>query len=175
MNERRAQLVVVGCALATAIAAGGWYRSHALWRAEREAMVSGTLGRVAELLEEHDRIVLELRGDASREQDVGILRSYLARVRRDGVARHADMKQRLDRLAENHAAIVALLQAYAPRARTRAFAFESDAFRNYAAAWRDRWNSVMELYMAGGDYAAAEQAFPDDFAAAVAAEIAAAR
>jgi hypothetical protein len=27
---------------------------------------------------------------------------------------------------------------------------EADRFRNYASAWRDRWNSVMELFMAGG-------------------------
>jgi hypothetical protein len=34
------------------------------------------------------------------------LLSYLAKIRRDGVAKHVDMKQRLDTLAENNTAIV---------------------------------------------------------------------
>ncbi len=51
---------------------------------------------------------------------------------------------------------------------------ESDKFRNYASAWRERWNSVMELFMAGGNYAATEVPFPKDFLAAVDAEIVAA-
>jgi hypothetical protein len=37
--------------------------------------------------------------------------------------------------------------------------------------WRDRWNSVMELFMAGGNYAVAEVPFPKEFAAAVEVEI----
>jgi hypothetical protein len=49
---------------------------------------------------------------------------------------------------------------------------EGDKFRNYASAWRDRWNSVMELFMAGGNYAASEVPFPTAFPAAVHAEIA---
>jgi hypothetical protein len=52
---------------------------------------------------------------------------------------------------------------------------EGDKFRNYASAWRDRWNSVMELFMAGGNYATSDVPFPKDFAAAVDAEIAAAK
>ena len=73
---------------------------------------------------------------------------------RDGVAKYADMKQRLDQLAENNTTIVALLKAYGPHAKTAGFTAEADKFRNYASAWRDRWNSVMELFMAGGNYAA---------------------
>ena len=41
--------------------------------------------------------------------------------------------------------------------------------------WRDRYNSVMELFMAGGHYAADGVAFPSGYAAAVEVEIAAAR
>ena len=52
---------------------------------------------------------------------------------------------------------------------------EAGKFRNYASAWRDRWNSVMELFMAGGNYAASEVPFPSGFPDAVQAEIAAAR
>lgn len=48
-------------------------------------------------------------------------------------------------------------------------------FRNYASAWRDRWNSVMELFMAGGNYAASGVPFPKGFPEAVQLEIQAAR
>lgn len=51
-----------------------------------------------------------------------------------GVAKHADMKQRLDQLAENNTAIVTLLKAYAPHAKTPAFAAEADKYRHYASA-----------------------------------------
>lgn len=59
--------------------------------------------------------------------------------------------------------------------KTAAFAAEGDRFRNYASAWRDRWNSVMELFMAGGNYAAAGTPFPNGFPEAVQAEITAAK
>jgi hypothetical protein len=67
-----------------------------------------------------------------------------------------------------------LIKAYAPRAKTPAFITEGDKFRNYASAWRDRWNSVMELFMAGGNYAASGVPFPAGFPAGVDAEFAAA-
>jgi hypothetical protein len=101
------------------------------------------------------------------------LGSYLSAIRADGVAKHADMKQRLDRLAENNAAIVALINVYSPPAKTTAFSSESQHFLRYAIAWRDRWNSVMELFMAGGNYAVAEVPFPTEFTAAVNAEMSA--
>jgi hypothetical protein len=44
---------------------------------------------------------------------------------------------------------------------------EADKFKTYAAAWRDRWNSSTELFMAGGNYPNASPTFPKDFAAAV--------
>jgi len=116
-----------------------------------------------------------LQADPSTEKDARILASYLAEIRRDGVAKHADMKQRLDQLAENNTAIVTLIKVYSPHAKTPVFTAEADKFRNYASAWRDRWNSVMELFMAGGNYAASEVPFPSGFPDAVQAEIAAAR
>jgi len=41
---------------------------------------------------------------------------------------HADMKQRLDQLAESNTSIVTLIKAYAPQARTSAFPVEADKF-----------------------------------------------
>jgi len=78
---------------------------------------------------------------------------------------------RLDLLAENNTAIVTLIKAYSPHAKTRAFIVEADKFRNYASAWRDRWNSVMELFIAGGNYATSEVPFPKGFPEVVQAEI----
>jgi hypothetical protein len=52
---------------------------------------------------------------------------------------------------------------------------EADKFRCYAIAWRDRWNSVMELFMAGGNYQQAEVPLPKEFMAAVQIEVEAAR
>jgi len=85
------------------------------------------------------------------------------------------MKQPRDQLAENNTAIVTLIVVYAPHAKTPAFTAEADKFRHYASAWRDRWDSVMELFMAGGNYAVAGVPFPARFPAAVDAEIAAAK
>lgn len=136
---------------------------------------AGELQPIARLLKENQVLIQELQAEPFTEQDSGILESYLAKIRRDGVAKHADMKQRLDTLAENNTAIVTLIKAYSPQARTAAFTAEADRFRNYASAWRDRWNSVMELFMAGGNYAASQVPFPKDFAAAVQSEIAASK
>jgi hypothetical protein len=59
--------------------------------------------------------------------------------------------------------------------RSLEFIAEADKFRNYASAWRDRWNSVMELFVAGGNYPVSEVPFPKDFPEAVQVEIAATR
>ena len=60
-------------------------------------------------------------------------------------------------------AIVTRIQLYAPLAKTIAFTAEADKFRSYASAWRDRWNSAMELFKAGGDNAASGVPYPTDF------------
>jgi len=130
---------------------------------------------MAALLTENQSLIKELQDDPSIAEDAGILGSYLAKIRRDGVPKHADMKQRLDTLAENNTAIVTLIKAYAPLSKTPAFMIEAERFRNYASVWRDRWNSVMELFMAGGKYTAAEITLPTGFRGAVNAEIAAAK
>ena len=52
---------------------------------------------------------------------------------------------------------------------------QGDKFRNYASTWRDRWKSVMELFMAGGNYAVSGVPFPAGFPVAMDAEIAAAK
>jgi hypothetical protein len=124
----------------------------------------------------HSRDKIEAHGaQGSRLTPDSYLESYLVKIRRDGVPKNAPMKQRLDLLAENNTAVVALIKAYAPHAKTAAYVAEADKFRNYSSAWRDRWNSMMELFMAGGNYATSGVPFPDGFSAAVDAEIAAPR
>jgi hypothetical protein len=137
--------------------------------------VADVLSPAAALLRENQQILNELHTQPFAESGNDVLESYLVKIRRDGVAKNAEMKQRLDQLAENNTAIVTLIKAYAPHAKMPAFTAEGDKFRNYASAWRDRWNSVMELFMAGGTYAASAVPFPKDFPAAVEAEIAAAQ
>jgi hypothetical protein len=64
---------------------------------------------------------LAIIGDDSQainEKDFGTLEFYLGEIRRDGVAKHADINLRLDPLAENNTTTVALIKAYARHAKT---------------------------------------------------------
>jgi hypothetical protein len=157
------------------IAAAAWYHAHGALSESRGALISSTLVPVAAFLKEDQSLIAQLQADPYTEKDAGILSAYLTKIRRDGVAKHADMKQRLDELSRNNEAIVALIGGYLPNAKTDAFKTQANRFRDYALAWRDRWNSVMELFMAGGNYAASSVPFPKDFPGAVDAEIAAAK
>jgi len=76
---------------------------------------------MADLLKDNQAALSKLQKDYFTDKDSGILESYLAMVRRDGVPKHADMKQRLDQLAENNTATVTLIKAYSPHAKTSAF------------------------------------------------------
>jgi hypothetical protein len=170
--NRKSALGVCVLALVVMLGALGlWYREHSQLQEARAQVGGGELLLIATLLNEDEAILKELRAEPFTEMSSGILESYLGKIRRDGVPKHADMKQKLDALAENNTAIVTLIKVYAPLAKTAAFVTEADKFRNYASAWRDRWNSVMELFMAGGNYAASGVPFPDKFASAVDAEI----
>jgi phosphomevalonate kinase len=175
MNNKSMMICLVAALIVAAIAAGLWQHEHAALQEMNLQVVAGELQPIAALLKENQDIIQALQAEPFIEKNSGILESYLAKIRRDGVAQHADMKQRLDQLAENNTAIVTLIKAYGRHAKTAAFTAEADKFRNYGSAWRDRWNSVMELFMAGGNYAASEVPFPIGFAPAVQAEIAAAK
>jgi hypothetical protein len=161
--------------VAAVIATGAWYHASSALHDSRAQVLRSTLQPIATLLTENQALIQELRSEPFAEKDSGVLESYLAKIRRDGVSKHADMKQRLDQLAENNTALVTLIKVYSPQAKTPTFTIEADKFRNYASAWHDRWNSVMELFMAGGNYAASEVPFPKGFPDAVRAEIEAAR
>ncbi len=160
--------------IAALISAGFYYRENEALTASRARILSGELQPIATLLKENQELIQELHSEPFVEKDSGILESYLGKIRRDGLPKHVDMKQRLDALADNNTAIVTLITAYAPQATLPAFTTEANNFRNYASAWRDRWNSVMEIFMAGGNYPVSEIPTPPGFPQAVEAEIAAA-
>jgi hypothetical protein len=175
VNNRTLAILLAVASAAALSAIAVWYQATVAVRVSRAQFVAGSLQPIATLLQEDQALLKELQAEPFTEKDSGILESYLAKIRRDGVRKNVEMKQRLDQLAENNTAIVTLIKAYAPHAKTVAFTTEGDKFRNYASAWRDRWNSVMELFMAGGNYAAAGVVFPNGFPPAVDAEITATR
>jgi hypothetical protein len=167
MSWKAAWIPFATAIIAALAATGFWHHEHEALGALRAQVLMGELQPIATILKENQGLIQALESEPFTENDSGILESYLAKIRRDGVPKHADMKQRLDALAENNTVIVTLIKAYAPHAKTLAFSVEADKFRNYASAWRDRWNSVMELFMAGGNYAASEVPFPSGFPGAV--------
>jgi hypothetical protein len=175
VNQKNILGLLVAALVVAASALGLLVYERSQLQEARARIVSEELQPIAMLLKENQAILKELQSEPFAEKDSGILESYLAKIRRDGVPKHADIKQKLDGLAENNTAIVTLIKAYAPSAKTPGFGAEADKFRNYASAWRDRWNSVMELFMAGGNYAASGVPYPAQFEAAVNAEITAAK
>jgi hypothetical protein len=170
VKNKSVWILLVTAIVAAAAAGTGWY----LTAARSHDLRAGELRSIAALLKDDEELLGALQTDAALDGNAGILGSYLVKIRADGVAKHPDMKQRLDRLADNNAAILGLLNVYSPRAKTAAFNAEADKFRRYAIAWRDRWNSVMELFMAGGNYPVAEVPFPKELLSVVQAEVEAA-
>jgi hypothetical protein len=165
--NKTASVFSVAALIAAAVAGAGWYQASA----ELRRLRIGELNPITALLKEDQELLQALQTNSGLEKDSGILAAYLSKIRTDGVAKHAEMKQRLDQLAENDSAIVALINVYSPHAQTAAFSAEAAKFVRYAIAWRDRWNSVMELFMAGGNYPATGVPFPKDFVVAVQTEM----
>jgi hypothetical protein len=160
---------------AALVAAAAWYHAHDALQSSQSQLIASDLKPIAALLTDDQTLLTEMQTPPFIEKDAGILESYLIKLRRDGIAKTSEMKQRLDILAENNTAIATLLTAYFPSAKTQGFITEANKFKAYADAWRDRWNSSTELYMAGGNYPDTSPTFPKEFAAAVQGEIAAAQ
>ena len=131
------------------------------------------LVEIKSLLEQRQHALDALQQQPFVEPDLGVMGAYLAKARRDGVTRHAEMKQRLDDVYARTVELNLLVGIYEPRAKTAEFRVEARKYRAYALMWLDRWNSVFEVFMAGGNYPVAEVPFPEGLAAAVAAEISA--
>ena len=165
-------LILVGAVLLLAAAiTGTWIYAQSEMR-NRD--IEDTLQPIASFLEEDRKILNDLKAQGLGDTDSVLLETYLARIRADNVPKHAVLKQHIDALVNNNTAVVTLLARYAPRARTSAFRAGAEKFRDYASRFRDRWQSVFEIFMAGGHLPAAGPVFPTDFADALAVETAAA-
>src|SRR5260221_14522510 len=121
MNNKTVQILLTVAVGVTLIAVGAWYHASSALHDSRAQFVTDTLEPVSVLLKENQALAKELETDPFAENNAGILAAYLAKIRRDGVAKHADMKQRLDQLSENNTAIAPLIKVYAPEASTPAF------------------------------------------------------
>ena len=133
-------------------------------------MVADTLDPSAEMLKENAAITRELQAAPFAEGENDFVSAYLIKIRRDGVTKHSDMKQRIDRLNNNNNAILALLAKYSAHAKTSAFKASAERFRDYAISLRDRWQSVPEIFMVGGNLPVAAPPFPLEFAQTIATE-----
>src|SRR5688572_26402418 len=104
--QRVSTWITVITSVATLALGSGWYQEHQKnERAQLEAnqrLVAEYLQPVATLLEDNEVIFKELRAPPYVEPGWGILESYLIKIRRDGVAKHALMKKRIDTLVANN-------------------------------------------------------------------------
>ena len=115
-GHRKAIVVLAGLAVvAWATIAVSFYRQSAQQESSAQWAAS-VLDPMAVLLAEDQEIIRELQYTHSGDKGNGLLESYLTNIRSTGVPGNAQMKQRLDQLAENNAAIVALIEVYAPHA-----------------------------------------------------------
>jgi hypothetical protein len=163
--------LVTGAALVAAVVcAVGWFHTQQTVRDLRRTQVSDALDPITEMLKENAAITQQLRNVPYTEGDTDFVSAYLIQIRRDGVPKHSDMKQWIDRLNNNNTAILALLAKYSAHARTPAFRASAERFRDYAISLRDRWQSVPEIFMAGGNLPVAGPLLPANFPQAVAAE-----
>ena len=159
--------IASACAL---LCAAGWFHEHQELRNARHALIADTLDPISEMLNENAAITHELEGADYAEPGSGFVAAYLIKIRRDGVPKHSDMKQRIDRLVNNDTGILALLAKYSTHARTPAFRAAAERFRDYAVSLRTLWQSVPEIFMAGGNLPVATPEFPAGFPQAVASE-----
>ena len=173
MSSKRAWSIGAAALLAVAIAIFG-VGYHA--RQEmRKHEVEDILQPIAVRLEDNRNIVESLKRDGLADSESAIPDTYLQRIRKDGVPKNSAMKQRIDRLVDNNTAIVTLLSTYTTRARTLEFRVAAEKYRDYANSFRDRWQSVFEVFMAGGNLPPVGAAFPVELAGTVSVEIASAR
>jgi len=169
MPERRWLVTLVfSIGAATMASLLTWHFAH---RETVECVVYDTLRPVSALLADDRKIIDALRADGYAESESAILESYVARIRRDGVAKNGLMKQRIDMLVNNNTMVLAYVSKHATHARTAAFKTAADKFRDYAISFRDRWQSVFEIFMVGGNLPAAGPSFPAEFSDAVSAEL----
>jgi hypothetical protein len=152
-------------------AMGGWYRTEQALTAARATSLATTLPAIASLVGDNAALFASLQSAAYSEPDRGVLAAYLTKIRRDGAAKHIDMKQRLDTIDANHVKALALLEVYVSHVKTRALFDETKKFETFAITWHDRWASVFDTFMAGGNLPAVDPVPPSGLSEALRAEL----
>lgn len=169
MNRVGAAILTLAVLVALVVSVGS-YRSVADIQRARVLTSVSILESITSQLDEQAALRSELQGAQFGATATSALGAYLARIRQDGMPAHSDMRHKLGALSRSNVAILTLLDLYEPYAKTTGFKAEARAFRSYAIAWNDRWDSVMEYFMAGGNLPASDAPFPDGFRAAAEAE-----
>jgi hypothetical protein len=166
-KSAQAQLLTFAATMALT-AAAAWHFARADMR---RTEVDSALRPVSALLDDNARLLEWLRRSEGVDADSAILNGYLALVRKDGVPKHSDLKQAIDRLVTNDTTIVALLQHYTAGGASAQFRLAANQYTEYAVGIRDRWQAVFEVFMAGGNLPAVSNPPPADFKAALHAEM----
>jgi hypothetical protein len=104
----------------------------------------------------------DLRSNGRSSSELSILGNYLQDIRRDGPTAHVAVKRRIDRLASNTEELLALLEAYPPASKPGPLKQNVEDFQRYANIWLDRKNSVLDLYLLGGNFPPGEPEFPKE-------------
>ena len=108
-SNTKAAVALFALAVVAVVGAGALaYRADVVARESRAELTRSMLEPVALLLRENEALLRELQSPPLGEPGTGVIASYLGKIRRDGIGPHAPMRQRLDRLADNNVAIVAL-------------------------------------------------------------------
>jgi len=157
--------------IAALILGGLAYQRTGSDRSEATSLNASVLAALAQALQERTAVARELASPQFADASGDSLTAYLAKVRTDNVPAHADMKNRLDELARLNTQIATLAEVYAPVAKTPEFKAQASKFRDYASAWNDRQNLIMQVFMAGGNLPPPSAPYPTGFDGAVKAEV----
>jgi len=162
-------------AVSTMVGGGGWYQQYQAHqdaiKKENERRVADFLKPMLTYLDDNKAIYDQLQQPRYKETGWGILESYLIKIRRDGVDKHALMKGRIDSLVENNSAVIALLRQYEGYTRSPDLSRTAKAFRNHAIRYRDRWRSLLQVYESQAEFPTAAPSFPKEFPRAIKDEI----
>jgi len=144
MQFKSPVILIVAVVLAVAVS------SAITWHFARNDLREDTIQPVAALLDANAKLVESLKKAEGVDSEAQILPTYLAMVRKDGVPKHSDLKQQIDELVNNNTTAVALLTRYTEHGANASFRMAAHQYTDYATALRVRWQSVFELFMAGG-------------------------
>lgn len=90
MSQKGLWVLIGVLVLGTPGALSLWLHDHAALQEARTQIVMRELRPIATLLKENQALLQELQSEPFTEKNSGILESYLAKIRHDGVAKHAD-------------------------------------------------------------------------------------